>query len=232
MYISAFWTMDFSFCWLQNCLQVPENYTPPAPITAPIMAPLGEPQPIATMQPSLQPQQLPPQPAGVPAPFNPIQQQPQAPTLRNPAMPSMPLEGPPGAPTGDIIQVSKQLHALKCTFFSAFEFISCMCMYKHIYSCSLKYGLRACLSQVNVVLACSDSISNWSIKLQCELSLFFSAPSQCSPSLLRRSQRSPSQTSTSFSRQRSRAWSRSAWLLPQTLLVQSNLSSHRILAYV
>ncbi|XP_053542887.1 protein transport protein Sec31A isoform X3 [Ictalurus punctatus] len=95
--------------------KVPENYTPPAPITAPIMAPLGEPQPIATMQPSLQPQQLPPQPAGVPAPFNPIQQQPQAPTLRNPAMPSMPLEGPPGAPTGDIIQPMQSLPTEKIT---------------------------------------------------------------------------------------------------------------------
>ncbi|XP_053501085.1 protein transport protein Sec31A isoform X3 [Ictalurus furcatus] len=95
--------------------KVPENYTPPAPITAPIMAPLGEPQPVATMQPSLQPQQLPPQPAGVPAPFNPIQQQPQAPTLRNPAMPSMPLEGPPGAPTGDIIQPMQSLPTEKIT---------------------------------------------------------------------------------------------------------------------
>lgn len=93
---------------MKSCLQVPENYTPPAPITAPIMAPLGEPQPVATMQPSLQPQQLPPHPAGVPAPFNPIQQQPVAPSLRNPAIPSMPVEGPPGAPTGDVIQVSKK----------------------------------------------------------------------------------------------------------------------------
>ncbi|XP_060764279.1 protein transport protein Sec31A isoform X2 [Neoarius graeffei] len=89
--------------------KVPENYTPPAPITAPIMAPLGEPQPVATMQPSLQPQQLPPQPAGVPAPFNPIQQQPVAPSLRNPAIPSMPVEGPPGAPTGDVIQPMQSL---------------------------------------------------------------------------------------------------------------------------
>ncbi|MCI4388403.1 hypothetical protein PGIGA_G00085410 [Pangasianodon gigas] len=95
--------------------KVPENYTPPAPITAPIMAPLGEPQPVATMQPSLQPQQLPPQPAGVPAPFNPIQQQPMAPALRNPAIPSMPLEGAPGAPTGDVIQPMQSLPTEKIT---------------------------------------------------------------------------------------------------------------------
>ncbi|XP_026798429.2 protein transport protein Sec31A isoform X3 [Pangasianodon hypophthalmus] len=95
--------------------KVPENYTPPAPITAPIMAPLGEPQPVATMQPSHQPQQLPPQPAGVPAPFNPIQQQPMAPALRNPAIPSMPLEGAPGAPTGDVIQPMQSLPTEKIT---------------------------------------------------------------------------------------------------------------------
>lgn len=96
---------------MKLCFQVPENYTPPAPITAPIMAPLGEPQPVATMQPSLQPQQLPPQPAGVPAAFNPIQQQPLAPTLRNPAIPSRPVEGAPGAPTGDVIQVPEKQQA-------------------------------------------------------------------------------------------------------------------------
>ncbi|XP_026996837.1 protein transport protein Sec31A isoform X10 [Tachysurus fulvidraco] len=89
--------------------KVPENYTPPAPITAPIMAPLGEPQP------SLQPQQLSPQTAGVPAPFNPIQQQPMAPTLRNHAIPSMPVEGAPGAPTGDVIQPMQSLPTEKIT---------------------------------------------------------------------------------------------------------------------
>ncbi|XP_060751943.1 protein transport protein Sec31A isoform X9 [Tachysurus vachellii] len=89
--------------------KVPENYTPPAPITAPIMAPLGEPQP------SLQPQQLSPQSAGVPAPFNPIQQQPMAPTLRNHAIPSMPVEGAPGAPTGDVIQPIQSLPTEKIT---------------------------------------------------------------------------------------------------------------------
>ncbi|TSS11531.1 Protein transport protein Sec31A [Bagarius yarrelli] len=96
--------------------KIPENYTPPPPITAPIMAPLGEPQSVATMQPSLQPQQLPPQPAGVlPPPFNPVQQQPLAPTLRNPAIPSMPVEGAPGAPTGDVIQPMQSLPTEKIT---------------------------------------------------------------------------------------------------------------------
>uniref|UniRef100_A0AAR2KT91 Protein transport protein Sec31A n=1 Tax=Pygocentrus nattereri TaxID=42514 RepID=A0AAR2KT91_PYGNA len=62
--------------------KVPEHYTPPAPITAPIMAPLGDPQQLAPMQPSQQQQQqLPGQPAGVPAPFTPIQQQPLGPCL-------------------------------------------------------------------------------------------------------------------------------------------------------
>uniref|UniRef100_A0A3B4CJA5 Protein transport protein Sec31A n=1 Tax=Pygocentrus nattereri TaxID=42514 RepID=A0A3B4CJA5_PYGNA len=70
--------------------KVPEHYTPPAPITAPIMAPLGDPQQLAPMQPSQQQQQqLPGQPAGVPAPFTPIQQQPLGPAVRNPAMPNM-----------------------------------------------------------------------------------------------------------------------------------------------
>lgn len=90
--------------------KVPEHYTPPAPITAPIMTPLGEPQPVAAMQlnpQQQQQQQLPPHPAGVSAPFNPMQQQPMVPSLRNPAMPSVPIEGPPGAPTGDVIQVFK-----------------------------------------------------------------------------------------------------------------------------
>ncbi|KAF5895919.1 Protein transport protein Sec31A [Clarias magur] len=87
--------------------KVPENYTPPAPITAPIMAPLGEPQPT-----------LPPQPAGVPGPFNLIQQQPPTAALMNPptsGMPSMPMEGPPGAPTGDVIQPMQALPTEKIT---------------------------------------------------------------------------------------------------------------------
>uniref|UniRef100_A0A3B4E2V9 Protein transport protein Sec31A n=1 Tax=Pygocentrus nattereri TaxID=42514 RepID=A0A3B4E2V9_PYGNA len=94
--------------------KVPEHYTPPAPITAPIMAPLGDPQQLAPMQPSQQQQQqLPGQPAGVPAPFTPIQQQPLGPAVRNPAMPNMTVEGAPGAPTGDVIQPMQSLPAEK-----------------------------------------------------------------------------------------------------------------------
>ncbi|XP_036451794.1 protein transport protein Sec31A isoform X2 [Colossoma macropomum] len=97
--------------------KVPEHYTPPAPITAPIMAPLGDPQQVAPMQPpqqqQQQQQQLPGQPAGVPAPFTPIQQQPLGPAVRNPAMPNMTVEGAPGAPTGDVIQPMQSLPAEK-----------------------------------------------------------------------------------------------------------------------
>ncbi|XP_030625935.1 protein transport protein Sec31A isoform X8 [Chanos chanos] len=92
--------------------KVPDNYTPPAPITAPIMAPLGEPQvqPVP-MQP---PQQFSGQP-GAPAPFNPIQQQPPSATPANPAMPIMNMEGAPGAPTGDVIQPVQSMPAEKIT---------------------------------------------------------------------------------------------------------------------
>ncbi|KAL6472867.1 hypothetical protein MHYP_G00190550 [Metynnis hypsauchen] len=94
--------------------KVPEHFTPPAPITAPIMAPLGDPQQVAPMQPpQQQQQQLPGQPAGVPAPFTPIQQQPLGPAVRNPAMPNMTVEGAPGAPTGDVIQPMQSLPAEK-----------------------------------------------------------------------------------------------------------------------
>uniref|UniRef100_A0A8C2KEW7 Protein transport protein Sec31A n=1 Tax=Cyprinus carpio TaxID=7962 RepID=A0A8C2KEW7_CYPCA len=85
--------------------KMPENFTPPAPITAPIMAPLGDPQVPAgqTMQ-TLQPQQQgPDQPVG-PAIFTPIQQQPLGPPGRNPSMPQGNMEGAPGAPIGDVIK--------------------------------------------------------------------------------------------------------------------------------
>ncbi|XP_018954667.2 protein transport protein Sec31A isoform X4 [Cyprinus carpio] len=85
--------------------KMPEHFTPPAPITAPIMAPLGDPQVPAgqTMQ-TLQPQQQgPDQPVG-PAIFTPIQQQPLGPPGRNPSMPQGNMEGAPGAPIGDVIK--------------------------------------------------------------------------------------------------------------------------------
>ncbi|XP_072514148.1 protein transport protein Sec31A isoform X10 [Salminus brasiliensis] len=101
--------------------KIPENYTPPAPITAPILSPLGDLQQAAPVQPPQQQQQqqqqqqpqLPGQPAGVPPPFTPIQQQPLGPNVRNPAMPSMTVEGAPGAPTGGVIQPMQSLPAEK-----------------------------------------------------------------------------------------------------------------------
>uniref|UniRef100_A0A671PBF4 Protein transport protein Sec31A n=1 Tax=Sinocyclocheilus anshuiensis TaxID=1608454 RepID=A0A671PBF4_9TELE len=86
--------------------KMPENFTPPAPITAPIMAPLGDPQvPAAQTMQTLQPQQQgPDQPVG-PATFSPIQQQPLGPPGRNPSMPRGNMEGAPGAPIGDVIKV-------------------------------------------------------------------------------------------------------------------------------
>uniref|UniRef100_A0A7N5ZXF2 Protein transport protein Sec31A n=1 Tax=Anabas testudineus TaxID=64144 RepID=A0A7N5ZXF2_ANATE len=84
--------------------QVAENYTPPAPITAPIMAQLGaDPQAGAT-QSMVQGQH------GAQVPYSGMVQQQQqqqqqlSPTLMNPAMPKTSVEGAPGAPTGDVIQ--------------------------------------------------------------------------------------------------------------------------------
>uniref|UniRef100_A0A3Q1HSL0 Protein transport protein Sec31A n=1 Tax=Anabas testudineus TaxID=64144 RepID=A0A3Q1HSL0_ANATE len=87
--------------------QVAENYTPPAPITAPIMAQLGaDPQAGAT-QSMVQGQH------GAQVPYSGMVQQQQqqqqqlSPTLMNPAMPKTSVEGAPGAPTGDVIQVHR-----------------------------------------------------------------------------------------------------------------------------
>lgn len=74
--------------------QVPENYTPPAPITSPIMAPLGA-DPQAQLVSSGAPQ----------VPYSGMQQQPLSSPPMNPAMPTTSMEGAPGAPTGDVIQV-------------------------------------------------------------------------------------------------------------------------------
>ncbi|XP_077441908.1 protein transport protein Sec31A isoform X3 [Vanacampus margaritifer] len=72
--------------------KIPENYTPPTPITAPIMAPLGaDPhvQPVASGAPQ----------GSVPGPLGGFQQMPPQ-TLN----PNIPTEGAPGGPTGDAIQ--------------------------------------------------------------------------------------------------------------------------------
>lgn len=85
---------------------MPENFPLPAPITAPIMTPFGDPQvPAAQTMQTLHPQQQgPDQPLG-PATFTPIQQQPLGPPGRNPRMPLGHMEGAPGAPIGDVIKV-------------------------------------------------------------------------------------------------------------------------------
>ncbi|XP_037121163.1 protein transport protein Sec31A isoform X5 [Syngnathus acus] len=81
--------------------KVPENYTPPAPITSPIMAPLGS-DPNAHPVNSGAPQ------GSVPGPQGGFQTIPP-PTLN----PSIPAEGAPGGPTGDAIQPSQCIPAEK-----------------------------------------------------------------------------------------------------------------------
>ncbi|KAG7476950.1 hypothetical protein MATL_G00088200 [Megalops atlanticus] len=93
--------------------KVPENYTPPAPITAPIMNPLGDPQ--AQAPPQLQPQQAPPAgQAGTQAPYPGLQQQ-VAPPPRLPSAPKMNVEGAPGAPIGEVIQPLQSMPTEKIT---------------------------------------------------------------------------------------------------------------------
>ncbi|XP_051539194.1 protein transport protein Sec31A-like isoform X2 [Myxocyprinus asiaticus] len=85
--------------------KIPENYTPPAPITAPIMTPLGDPKAqVAPGTLTSQPQQQVPDQPAVPAPFNPTQQQSMGPPTQNPHLPQEHMEGAPGAPIGDLIK--------------------------------------------------------------------------------------------------------------------------------
>lgn len=92
--------------------KIPQHFTPPAPITAPIMAPLGDPQAPAGMQ-TLQPQQQALDQTTGPATFTPIQQQPLGP--RNPSMPQGNMEGAPGAPIGDVIKPLQAIPTEKIT---------------------------------------------------------------------------------------------------------------------
>ncbi|XP_062290933.1 protein transport protein Sec31A isoform X3 [Scomber scombrus] len=92
------------------------NYTPPAPITAPIMAPLGvdpQAQPVSAGAP----QPMGQGPHGGQGPFSGMQQQQQqqqlSPPPMNTAMPKTSMEGAPGAPTGDIIQPMRSIPAEK-----------------------------------------------------------------------------------------------------------------------
>ncbi|XP_039532057.1 protein transport protein Sec31A isoform X2 [Pimephales promelas] len=85
--------------------KIPDHFTPPAPITAPIMAPVGEPQaPAVPGMQTLPPQQQAPDQHVGPTTFTPIHQQPMGPPSRNPNMPQVNMEGPPGAPIGDVIK--------------------------------------------------------------------------------------------------------------------------------
>ncbi|XP_069369731.1 protein transport protein Sec31A isoform X14 [Paralichthys olivaceus] len=104
--------------------KVPENYTPPAPITAPILAPLGA-DPQAQMGSSGAPQAMVQGPQGAQIPYSGMNQQQQQhhhhqqqqqqlpPTTMNPAMPKTSMEGAPGAPTGDVIQPLRSIPAEK-----------------------------------------------------------------------------------------------------------------------
>ncbi|XP_031590204.1 protein transport protein Sec31A isoform X6 [Oreochromis aureus] len=93
--------------------QVPENYTRPIPITAPIMTPLGtdpQAQPMTSGDPQAMMQGQP----GVQVPYSGMQQQQQlSPPPMNPAMPKTSMEGAPGAPTGDVIQPLQSIPAEK-----------------------------------------------------------------------------------------------------------------------
>ncbi|XP_069557726.1 protein transport protein Sec31A isoform X2 [Brachyistius frenatus] len=94
--------------------KLPQNYTPPAPITAPIMTPLGA-------EPQAQPVSSGPPQAGVQGqhgaqvPYSGMHQQQLSPPLMNPAMPNTSMEGAPGAPTGDLIQPLQSIPAEKIT---------------------------------------------------------------------------------------------------------------------
>ncbi|XP_039470648.1 protein transport protein Sec31A isoform X7 [Oreochromis aureus] len=93
--------------------KVPENYTRPIPITAPIMTPLGtdpQAQPMTSGDPQAMMQGQP----GVQVPYSGMQQQQQlSPPPMNPAMPKTSMEGAPGAPTGDVIQPLQSIPAEK-----------------------------------------------------------------------------------------------------------------------
>ncbi|XP_070706326.1 protein transport protein Sec31A [Pempheris klunzingeri] len=89
-----------------------EHYTPPAPITAPIMAPLGA-DPHAQPPSSGAPQATAQGPHGAQVPYSGMQQ--LSPPSMNPAMPKTSMEGAPGAPTGDVIQPLQSIPAEKIT---------------------------------------------------------------------------------------------------------------------
>lgn len=96
---------EFKQTVLTSIQQVPQSYNPPIPITAPIMTPLGtdpQAQPMSSGAPLAMMQGQP----GVQVPYSGMQQQQLSPPPMNPAMPKTSMEGAPGAPTGDVIQVN------------------------------------------------------------------------------------------------------------------------------
>lgn len=99
-----------------NCVPtqpVLENYTPPAPITAPIMAPLGadpQAQPVSSGAPQAMVQGQ----HGAQVPYSGMHQQQFAPPAVNQVMPNTSVEGAPGAPTGDVIQVERTQISHRC----------------------------------------------------------------------------------------------------------------------
>uniref|UniRef100_A0A8C9ABN1 Protein transport protein Sec31A n=1 Tax=Prolemur simus TaxID=1328070 RepID=A0A8C9ABN1_PROSS len=92
--------------------KMPENFTPPVPITAPIMNPLGDPQSQMLQQQPSAPAPQPHLPGG--QPFHGVQQ-----PLGQPGLPpsfSKPsMEGAPGAPIGNTIQHVQSLPTEKIT---------------------------------------------------------------------------------------------------------------------
>uniref|UniRef100_H3D7K1 Protein transport protein Sec31A n=1 Tax=Tetraodon nigroviridis TaxID=99883 RepID=H3D7K1_TETNG len=91
-----------------------ENYTPPAPITAPIMAPLGA-DPQAPSVPSGAPQAMVQGQQGAQVPYSGMHQQQFSSPAVNQAMPNTSVEGAPGAPTGDVIQPLQSIPTEKIT---------------------------------------------------------------------------------------------------------------------
>ncbi|XP_055087877.1 protein transport protein Sec31A [Periophthalmus magnuspinnatus] len=95
---------------------VPQNYTPPAPITAPIMAPLGV-NLQSQQMPSGSPQTMGQIPHAVQTPYSGMQQPLPSSAMNsmNTTMPKTSSEGPPGAPIGDAIQPPQSMPAEKIT---------------------------------------------------------------------------------------------------------------------
>uniref|UniRef100_A0A3Q2P128 Protein transport protein Sec31A n=1 Tax=Fundulus heteroclitus TaxID=8078 RepID=A0A3Q2P128_FUNHE len=93
---------------------VPENYTPPAPITAPILTPLGadtQAQPMSSGAPQAMVQGL----HGAQVQYSGMHQTQLPSQAKNPPMPNSSMEGAPGAPTGDAVQPLQSIPAEKIT---------------------------------------------------------------------------------------------------------------------